>query len=274
MSKIDWHAGFVPAMKLEFMENENDLIFEEEHPVDKRGNWIDLLIIKNTENAPLKSNLGAIFNRFNVVEYKSPDDTVTLGTFYKTLAYTGLYLKELHEYSKYGRQAFTMTIISSRMPYRLISQLNRDGITTKNTDVNGIISIEGSVPFRAQLIVTRLLSKDHLWLPLLTKNATKENLQELAYNTSILSSPKYREYADKVANTFLSANKDYIIKEMKEDALMCKAAEEIFKEVYKEEIAEKNAKLSEKDAELSKKEAQIQKLKEQIAKLQAQGAVL
>lgn len=31
MSRIDWHAGFVPAMKLEFIENENDLIFKEIH---------------------------------------------------------------------------------------------------------------------------------------------------------------------------------------------------------------------------------------------------
>ena len=28
MKRIDWHAGYVSAMKLELIENEKDLIFE------------------------------------------------------------------------------------------------------------------------------------------------------------------------------------------------------------------------------------------------------
>ena len=66
MKKIDWHAGFVSAMKLEFIENEQDLIYDEEHPVANRAQRIDLLIIKNNNNVRIRNPIGAIFSRFNI----------------------------------------------------------------------------------------------------------------------------------------------------------------------------------------------------------------
>ena len=45
MKRIDWHAGFVSAMKLELIENKDDLIFEEEHQIANRAQRIDLLRI-------------------------------------------------------------------------------------------------------------------------------------------------------------------------------------------------------------------------------------
>ncbi len=77
MKKIDWHAGFVSAMKLEFIENEQDLIYGEEHPVANRAQRIDLLIIKNNNNVRIRNPIGAIFSRFNICEYKGPDQPLT-----------------------------------------------------------------------------------------------------------------------------------------------------------------------------------------------------
>ncbi len=281
MSKIDWHAGFVPAMKLEFIENENDLVFEEEHPVDKRGNWIDLLIIKNSGNVRLKNKIGAIFNRFNIVEYKSPNDTVTLGAFYKALAYTGLYLKEIHQYERYGSREFTMTIVCYGRPIKLMKQLARDGIICTETEVSGIYRISGCIPFRAQIIVTSRLPDEYVWLKLLTDKATKARVKSLITGTEALQDPIHKEYADRIANTFVSANSDYINKLNEEEPNMCEAVELLFAEKHKQEMAEMNAKLSEKDAQISKKDEQISKkdeqishLKETIAKLQSQIAMM
>jgi hypothetical protein len=227
MSRIDWHAGFVPAMKLEFIENENDLIFEEQHPVDKRGNWIDLLIIKNNGNIQLKNKIGTIFGRYNVVEYKSPNDTADLGSFYKTLADTGLYLKEMHQYEQYSSREFTMTIVCCRNPIKLMRQLSRDGIICTETEVKGIYQIRGCIPFRAQIIVTSILHDEFVWLRLLTNKATKASVESLVNSTDALFDPKHKEYADRIANTFISANSDYINKLKEEEPNMCKAVEEL-----------------------------------------------
>ena len=123
MRRIDWHAGFVSAMKLELIDNEKDLVYDEEHPLANRAQRIDLLIIKNEKDVPILNPIGAIFSKFNICEYKSPDDSLTYGDFYKILAYTGLYLNETRKNQKYGAGAFTMTFVTEAHPYRLLKLL-------------------------------------------------------------------------------------------------------------------------------------------------------
>ena len=46
MARIDWHAAFVPAVKLELRADEANLVFDEEHYIDDRKYRIDLVIKK------------------------------------------------------------------------------------------------------------------------------------------------------------------------------------------------------------------------------------
>lgn len=92
MSNIDWHAGFVSAMRLELRAYEDVLIYEEEHHLANRAQRLDLLIIKNDRGIKIDNPIGRIFSRYNILEYKGVGDTLTYGKFYKTLAYTSLYL--------------------------------------------------------------------------------------------------------------------------------------------------------------------------------------
>ncbi len=87
MKKIDWHSGFVNAMKLELLANENDLEYEDEYLIANRAQRIDLLIIKKMRTVKTVNEVGAIFDKYNIVEYKSPEDSLTLGDFYKILGY-------------------------------------------------------------------------------------------------------------------------------------------------------------------------------------------
>lgn len=121
MKKIDWHSGFVNAMKLELLANEKDFEYEDEHLIANRAQRIDLLIIKKIRTVRIVNEVGAIFDKYNIVEYKSPEDSLTLGDFYKVLGYTGIYLEELHRYDEYGRDAFTMTFVRRRKPAKLLS---------------------------------------------------------------------------------------------------------------------------------------------------------
>ena len=121
MKKIDWHSGFVNAMKLELLANEDDLEYKDEHLIANRAQRIDLLIIKKMRSVEIVNELGALFDKYNIVEYKSPDDNLSFGDFYKILAYTSLYLEELHMYDEYGRDAFTMTFVRRKKPIKLLS---------------------------------------------------------------------------------------------------------------------------------------------------------
>ena len=58
MSNIDWHAGFVSAMKLELMADEKNLEFREEQFLDERKQRFDLLIVKKRRNVRIRNEIG------------------------------------------------------------------------------------------------------------------------------------------------------------------------------------------------------------------------
>lgn len=52
---------------------------------------MDLLVIKKLTNVKIKNEIGRIFKRHNVVEYKSPEDELGIDDYYKTVGYACLY---------------------------------------------------------------------------------------------------------------------------------------------------------------------------------------
>ena len=87
---IQWHPGFYGAAELEFLSNKDDLEFQREFNLSKEPIRMDLLIIKKLSDVRIKNEIGHIFRKFNVVEYKSPDDALSIDDYYKTVGYACL----------------------------------------------------------------------------------------------------------------------------------------------------------------------------------------
>lgn len=88
---IQWHPGFYGAAELEFLSNKGDLEFQREYNLNKEPIRMDMLIIKKLADVRIKNELGHIFKKYNVVEYKSPDDALSIDDYYKTVGYACLY---------------------------------------------------------------------------------------------------------------------------------------------------------------------------------------
>ena len=52
---------------------------------------VDVLIIKKNSKKTIKKNIGQIFRKYNIVEYKSPDDYLNVDDFYKVHGYACFY---------------------------------------------------------------------------------------------------------------------------------------------------------------------------------------
>lgn len=90
--KIQWHPAFYAAAEWELKEDIEKLELISEYNLSKEPVRIDLLVIKNREEAPiLKNEIGHIMRKYNVLEYKGPGDDMSIDTFYKTLGYACLY---------------------------------------------------------------------------------------------------------------------------------------------------------------------------------------
>lgn len=263
MDKIDWHAGFVSAMKLDLIENENDLIFDEEHHIANRAQRIDLLIIKKNRNVQIHSPIGTMFRKYNVCEYKNPKDSLNYKDFYKTLAYTCLYLNESQR-KPYAASDYTITFVRDSYPRDLLKMLQADGIRVDEV-IPGIYELTNNLPFRTQLIITDIVPPEYeLWLKYLSNKNAVNNLKSIVERTPHLSS-RHKEYADSVMDVFTKANKTFMEKMKKEAPKMCKAVNELFAD----EIAEKDKCIAEKDKHIAEKDKRIAEKDKRIAELEA-----
>jgi len=87
MTRTAWHPAFIQAIKLELENYLDVLTFESEHQLTTEPLKIDVLIIKKNKNVVIEKNIAQIFRLFNVVEYKSPKDRVSVEDYHKTQCY-------------------------------------------------------------------------------------------------------------------------------------------------------------------------------------------
>lgn len=255
MKIIDWHAGFVSAMKLELREYEDRLVYEEEYYLANRAQKLDLLIINNKSGEPIDNPIGSIFSRHNILEYKGVGDTLTYGAFYKTLAYTSLYLYEMHKDDVYSAKDYTMTFVRNAYPRKLFKQLKRDGLVCSER-ILGIYDVMG-MQFRTQIIVSRMLPLGiAIWLRSLTRKGTVIDVENITAGTFGLDK-KHKDYADNVMDVFANANRDVMVRIKKEESPVCKAINELFAD----EARELKAQLEQKDAQIAQQNIELKDLR-------------
>lgn len=223
--RMQWHPACFAALNLEFVENKNDLEFLQEQTVNDLPLRIDTLIIKKKRNCRLKNDLGRIFEVYNLVEYKSPDDELSFNTFLKGIAQAYLYKVK---FGSIRLENITVTFIRERKPRTLFKQLERYNFVVREK-YPGIFYIYGRNIIPIQIIISnRLDRKNHIWLNSLTQKLSMEQAKSLVATTNKLQDVSEKKFADTVWEIVTRANRE-LIEKMREENIMCKAMAEIFK---------------------------------------------
>jgi len=159
-SNIHWHPAFVEAIKMELKEYLDKIEILPEVQLTTEPLKIDCIIIKKSKNLVIKKNIAGIFRDWNILEYKSPQDHVSINDFHKVYAYACLYsvIKNVPV------ENMTITFIESRFPRKLIGFLKKIRNYTVEKTSPGIYTVKGDV-FAIQIIDVRHLSdNENLWL--------------------------------------------------------------------------------------------------------------
>jgi len=157
---IAWHPAFIEAIQLELEEYKDFLEFHSELQLTSEPLKIDCVIIKKVKDVVIKKNIAVIFREVNLIEYKSPDDYVSIADFYKVYAYACLYAS----FNNVPVTSLTLTFVESHYPKKLLEHLNEVRRYTVEENSPGIYTVNGDI-LPIQIIDNRkLLAEENLWL--------------------------------------------------------------------------------------------------------------
>lgn len=245
---LQWHPAFFAGIQIELEEESGNLLFENEHQLGTKPKVIDVLITKKDKHIPVQKNIGRIFRKYNIIEYKGPQDYISIDDFYKVYAYACLYKSDAVGENHIQITDITVTFVCKKYPKKLFGHLKALHKYEIEKSGDGIYLLQGDV-FPIQVIVTKELSaKENLWLHSLTDDMKSgKEAEELV-----------RIYEKHQKNTLYESVMDVIVKanheKFKEVSGMCQALVEIMQPYIDEQV------------ELRVKEQVELRVKEQVEK--------
>ena len=124
---IQWHPAFCSAVRLELVENKQDLTFQNEFNLSEKPLQIDLLVIEKSKDVIINNEIGKLFREHNILEYKSPDDGNTIDSYYKTIAYACLYKSSGKHIDEIKADEITISLVQKSKPLKLLKYLRDNG---------------------------------------------------------------------------------------------------------------------------------------------------
>lgn len=224
---LQWHPAFYAGIQIELLEEAEHLEFENEHQLGMKPKEIDAVVIKKNSKIKIRKNIGQIFRTYNIFEYKSPTDYLSVDDFYQVYGYACFYKSQSLKQNAIPAEEITLTFVCKNPPIKFLEHLKNIRKYEIQQVEKGIYYILGDF-FPMQLIITAKLSEDHnFWL----KNLT-DDLQNTATAEKMLQEyKKHREdkLYESVMDLLIRANEE-IFEEAK--GHMCKALMELMKDEF------------------------------------------
>lgn len=201
--------------------------YERERNLNEKPLAIDLLIHREKGNGEVDNEIGEFFRKKNVLEYKSPGDSMGAEAYYKATAYACLYKAAESVAEGLWEEDITVTLYRQNRPGKLLGFLKRKGIAIDNPHP-GIYRVEKGLAFPTQIIVGKELDWErHPWVKAITGKLTEKELREIVELAVGLGEKRERDLADAVLQVCTRANKKTMQKLKEGDDIMCQALMEL-----------------------------------------------
>mgnify|MGYP004676188503 CR=1 FL=1 len=240
MKKIkntQWHPAFCSAIRLELREDKEFLEYFNEYNLNTKPLQIDLLIIKKLCKAELRNEIGKIFRKHNILEYKSKDDSMNVDTFIKVIGYACIYKAAEKNVNSIRLDEITITLVRERIPRELFKWFRKRGFLI-NEQYKGIFYVMKKDCFPIQVLVSGRLSKENQkWLTLLNTDLGQDDVQRFVEQNNGLHQKEEKELADSVLQVAMMENREVFEETKKEGDYMCEALRELFSDEIEAEKA-------------------------------------
>ncbi len=234
--KLQWHPAFAAALEMELLENKDDLEFEREHNLNRKPLLIDCLVIKKKKNTVIRNEIGKLFRKYNIIEYKSARDSLSIDDVAKTQGYAHLYKAYGESINAVKFDEVSVTLIRESKPVGLFKYFEENRYIVSNP-YKGIYYIKSGLKFPTQIIIGKELAhENHEWFNLLSDKVTKQEMARAIEYSRNVRSKNERELIDAIFEVSALSNKN-VVEELKMgDEDMCQALMEIMKPEIEEVV--------------------------------------
>ncbi len=230
--KLQWHAAFGAALRIDLGDELKKVQIEEEHLLGKKPMQVDFLVLKLCKDQKIYKNIGRLFKTHNIVEYKSPDDYLSINDFYKVYGYACFYQADTQKTGEIPPEEISITFVCNRYPEKMLKHVERvRGIRVERKE-SGIYELIGD-PITMQLIITHELTKEkNFWIQNLRNDLqTGGEIQDII---DTYEKNKGQALYQAVMNVIIRANQERI-REARQ-MQMCEALDELFYDIYADDL--------------------------------------
>jgi hypothetical protein len=239
--RIKYHPGFVGGLGVLLWDYREMIDIIPEKWLSTEGIRMDVLIIKKDPVVTLKNDMCRIFRGHNILEYKSPEDELSIDAFAKVMAYAYLYKSLGDQVDAIPLTELTVTIYRHNYPRELFRKLIEAGMQVVRK-TSGIYYVRGASVFPVQLIVGRELEpREYAMFRVLTPEASRQDLTDFNEIAFLRRDALYKRYVDSIFQVSVSANRQLYDQMTREDKKMCEALKDLLKEDFAEAEARAEA---------------------------------
>ncbi len=197
---------------------------------------IDCTVVKVKRDCKIKNEIGKIFRKHNIFEYKSPKDELNIDTFYKAVAYACLYKVLPNHVDEIPAEEITITLIRDRKPVKLLGELEKSGYECQK-ETAGIYYVY-DVMFPVQIIASSELDTDmHVQLKALTNHLEESLMRQYLLQVSTFEG-REKNLADIVLQVIVNSNMEKVREWKGSERIMCEALRVLMADELNEERME------------------------------------
>ena len=268
--KEQWHIPFYASYEIDFRRYEDILEIDPAHLLEQSSE-VDILSVKKVPGAQIDNGIGEAYRHHNLIEYKSPDDSLDFDAYLQIMGYAYLYMR-LEGISSFDE--VLVSLMGYNYPKKVIEQLVDMGYTCGKTEEGVyLLSHTHLIPVQVVLI-DQIDVEEYPWISVIRKKISDEDALRVLHRLSGVCTDRYKEKAREVTDLIirrLTANnqKEGVFR-MNETRNLFKAEfEEKDKKIHdlSEELKESREELRESQEELKSKDSLIEKLKAEVVKL-------
>ncbi len=250
-----YHPPACASLELELRDAKEDLAYYPELTLNPKPNQIDLLIVSRSGRVRSASGLAAIFKKYNIVEYKSPNQAMDVAIYNRTVAYAHLLAARYGGRLRPDRDV-TLTFIRKRKPVILMRELKASGFEILEYK-SGIYHVIKENGIDIQIVVTRELGEAYHWVTMLTDEVEYEDMERILKDIEGLTDVRDLLNAEAVIDLVIKLNqdKDWVRRIRGMGAL---------RDLFKDEFDEKDREIEKKTEENKELSEQLQTQNEQM----------